>query len=222
MQTPAPRAPLPPTSPWPRSIHTTDTSKSSCTSAVSGWGLSPTSRSCWSHFFGSASLSAEAHSPLVILERGRFSFGQYEEQISSRRDFIRCTRKDSEPERKVGTHTQTHTHTSVRPFPRHPKAAQVLTRRRSCRPPAAGVCEEATPQGHSEQPRPDAELLSQPAARTVGDSQSRQRAAVSGGPQRKHERHQDPRREGETRGPPFRPFGGSATLILPCSDRKPW
>uniref|UniRef100_H3DCV8 von Willebrand factor A domain containing 5B2 n=1 Tax=Tetraodon nigroviridis TaxID=99883 RepID=H3DCV8_TETNG len=44
---------------------------------------------------------SEAHSPLVILERGRFSFGQYEEQISSRRDFIRCTRKDSEPERKL-------------------------------------------------------------------------------------------------------------------------
>ncbi|XP_056912300.1 von Willebrand factor A domain-containing protein 5B1 isoform X1 [Takifugu flavidus] len=44
---------------------------------------------------------SEAHSPLVILERGRFSFGQYEEQISSRRDFIRCARKDSEPEKKL-------------------------------------------------------------------------------------------------------------------------
>ncbi|XP_029687299.1 von Willebrand factor A domain-containing protein 5B1 isoform X2 [Takifugu rubripes] len=44
---------------------------------------------------------SEAHSPLVILEKGRFSFGQYEEQISSRRDFIRCARKDSEPEKKL-------------------------------------------------------------------------------------------------------------------------
>uniref|UniRef100_A0A3B5AS85 von Willebrand factor A domain containing 5B2 n=1 Tax=Stegastes partitus TaxID=144197 RepID=A0A3B5AS85_9TELE len=41
------------------------------------------------------------HSPLVILERGRLSFNQYEQQISSRRDFIRCTRKDSDPERKL-------------------------------------------------------------------------------------------------------------------------
>lgn len=45
--------------------------------------------------------SSEPHSPLVILERGRLSFSQYEQQICSRRDFIRCTRKDSEPERKV-------------------------------------------------------------------------------------------------------------------------
>ncbi|XP_037643006.1 von Willebrand factor A domain-containing protein 5B1 isoform X1 [Sebastes umbrosus] len=44
---------------------------------------------------------SEPHSPLVILERGRLSFSQYEQQISSRRDFIRCTRKDSEPERKL-------------------------------------------------------------------------------------------------------------------------
>ncbi|XP_029380640.1 von Willebrand factor A domain-containing protein 5B1 [Echeneis naucrates] len=44
---------------------------------------------------------SEPHSPLVILERGRLSFSQYERQICSRRDFIRCTRKDSEPERKV-------------------------------------------------------------------------------------------------------------------------
>lgn len=55
-----------------------------------------------SHVFNAILLSTEAHSPLVILERGRFSFSQYEEQISSRRDFIRCARKDSEPERKVG------------------------------------------------------------------------------------------------------------------------
>ncbi|CAK6952491.1 von Willebrand factor A domain-containing protein 5B1 [Scomber scombrus] len=44
---------------------------------------------------------SEPHSPLVIIERGRLSFSQYEQQICSRRDFIRCTRKDSEPERKL-------------------------------------------------------------------------------------------------------------------------
>ncbi|XP_034040010.1 von Willebrand factor A domain-containing protein 5B1 isoform X2 [Thalassophryne amazonica] len=44
---------------------------------------------------------SEPHSPLVILERGRLSFCQYEQQICSRRDFTRFTRKDSEPERKL-------------------------------------------------------------------------------------------------------------------------
>ncbi|KAK1878412.1 von Willebrand factor A domain containing protein 5B2 [Dissostichus eleginoides] len=44
---------------------------------------------------------SEPHSPLVILERGRLSFSQYEQQICARRDFIRCIRKDSEPERKL-------------------------------------------------------------------------------------------------------------------------
>ncbi|XP_073347675.1 von Willebrand factor A domain-containing protein 5B1 [Pagrus major] len=44
---------------------------------------------------------SEPHSPLVILERGRLSFSQYEQQICARRDFIRCSRKDSEPERKL-------------------------------------------------------------------------------------------------------------------------
>ncbi|XP_044223194.1 von Willebrand factor A domain-containing protein 5B1 [Thunnus albacares] len=44
---------------------------------------------------------SEPHSPLVIIERGRLSFSQYEQLICSRRDFIRCTRKDSEPERKL-------------------------------------------------------------------------------------------------------------------------
>ncbi|XP_022610761.1 von Willebrand factor A domain-containing protein 5B2-like [Seriola dumerili] len=44
---------------------------------------------------------SEPHNPLVILERGRLSFSQYEQLICSRRDFIRCTRKDSEPERKL-------------------------------------------------------------------------------------------------------------------------
>ncbi|KAM9323681.1 LOW QUALITY PROTEIN: von Willebrand factor A domain-containing protein 5B1 [Pholidichthys leucotaenia] len=44
---------------------------------------------------------SEPHSPLVILERGRLSFSQYEEQICSRRDFVRCIRKDSDPDRKL-------------------------------------------------------------------------------------------------------------------------
>ncbi|XP_076000849.1 von Willebrand factor A domain-containing protein 5B1 [Genypterus blacodes] len=44
---------------------------------------------------------SEPHSPLVILERGRLTFSQYEQQLCSRRDFIRCTRKDSEPDRKL-------------------------------------------------------------------------------------------------------------------------
>ncbi|XP_068604872.1 von Willebrand factor A domain-containing protein 5B2 [Brachionichthys hirsutus] len=44
---------------------------------------------------------SEPHSPLVILEKGRLSFSRYEEQIRSRRDFIRCSRKDAEPERKL-------------------------------------------------------------------------------------------------------------------------
>nr|XP_061795330.1 von Willebrand factor A domain-containing protein 5B2-like [Nerophis lumbriciformis] len=44
---------------------------------------------------------SEPHSPLVIIEKGRLSFSQYEQHILSRRDFIRCTRKDPEPERKV-------------------------------------------------------------------------------------------------------------------------
>uniref|UniRef100_A0A3Q2PYN1 von Willebrand factor A domain-containing protein 5B1 n=1 Tax=Fundulus heteroclitus TaxID=8078 RepID=A0A3Q2PYN1_FUNHE len=44
---------------------------------------------------------SEPHSPLVILERGRLSFSQYEQQICSRRDYVRYTRKDAEPERRV-------------------------------------------------------------------------------------------------------------------------
>ena len=129
---------------------------------------------------------------MVILERGRFSFGQYEEQISSRRDFLRCTRKDSEPERKVGARWRSRRLVHL-PSP---------SLRRPCSrlPPAAGVFEEATPQGHSEQPRPHAELLSQSAVPTFRTSQSHQRAAVPAGSQRKHERHQDPECKGETRG----------------------
>uniref|UniRef100_A0A3B4ANT0 VWFA domain-containing protein n=1 Tax=Periophthalmus magnuspinnatus TaxID=409849 RepID=A0A3B4ANT0_9GOBI len=41
------------------------------------------------------------HNPLVIVERGRLSFSQYEQQISCRRDFNRCMRKDSDPEKKL-------------------------------------------------------------------------------------------------------------------------
>ncbi|XP_077413737.1 von Willebrand factor A domain-containing protein 5B2 [Vanacampus margaritifer] len=44
---------------------------------------------------------SEPHSPLVIIEKGRLSFSQYEQHIHSRRDFIRSTRKDPDPERKV-------------------------------------------------------------------------------------------------------------------------
>ncbi|KAJ0058707.1 hypothetical protein NL108_000440, partial [Boleophthalmus pectinirostris] len=44
---------------------------------------------------------SEPHNPLVIVERGRLSFNQYEHQISSRRDFIRCMRKDSDPEKAL-------------------------------------------------------------------------------------------------------------------------
>ncbi|KAK6302975.1 hypothetical protein J4Q44_G00273300 [Coregonus suidteri] len=44
---------------------------------------------------------SEPHSPLVILERGRLTFSQYEQQICSRRDFIRCARKEVEPEKKL-------------------------------------------------------------------------------------------------------------------------
>ncbi|KAJ0011667.1 hypothetical protein NQD34_012642 [Periophthalmus magnuspinnatus] len=44
---------------------------------------------------------SEPHNPLVIVERGRLSFSQYEQQISCRRDFNRCMRKDSDPEKKL-------------------------------------------------------------------------------------------------------------------------
>ncbi|XP_061776153.1 von Willebrand factor A domain-containing protein 5B2 isoform X1 [Nerophis ophidion] len=44
---------------------------------------------------------SEPHSPLVIIEKGRLSFAQYGKHIHSRRDFIRCTRKDPQPEKKV-------------------------------------------------------------------------------------------------------------------------
>ncbi|XP_036410870.1 von Willebrand factor A domain-containing protein 5B2 [Megalops cyprinoides] len=44
---------------------------------------------------------SEPHSPLIILERGRLTFQEYEQQICARRDFIRCARKEAEPEKKL-------------------------------------------------------------------------------------------------------------------------
>ncbi|KAJ3595084.1 hypothetical protein NHX12_004389 [Muraenolepis orangiensis] len=44
---------------------------------------------------------SEPHSPLVILERGRLSFSQFEKQMCARRDYIRCARKESEHEKKL-------------------------------------------------------------------------------------------------------------------------
>lgn len=46
-------------------------------------------------------LLTEPHSPLVILERGRLTFSQYEQQVSARRDFIRYVHKEAEPGKKV-------------------------------------------------------------------------------------------------------------------------
>ncbi|XP_060762020.1 von Willebrand factor A domain-containing protein 5B1 [Neoarius graeffei] len=44
---------------------------------------------------------SDPHSPLVILEKGRLTFSQYEQQISARRDFIRRIHKEAEPEKKL-------------------------------------------------------------------------------------------------------------------------
>ncbi|KAG1939474.1 von Willebrand factor A domain-containing protein 5B2 [Pimephales promelas] len=44
---------------------------------------------------------SEPHSPLVILERGRLTFNEYEQQIRARRDFIRCARKEAESEKRL-------------------------------------------------------------------------------------------------------------------------
>uniref|UniRef100_A0A3B3SY61 von Willebrand factor A domain containing 5B2 n=1 Tax=Paramormyrops kingsleyae TaxID=1676925 RepID=A0A3B3SY61_9TELE len=41
------------------------------------------------------------HCPQVILERGRLTFQEYEQQICTRRDFIRYARKEAEPEKKL-------------------------------------------------------------------------------------------------------------------------
>ncbi|KAF7692611.1 von Willebrand factor A domain-containing protein 5B1 isoform X1 [Silurus meridionalis] len=44
---------------------------------------------------------SEPHNPLIILERGRLTFSQYEQLISTRRDFIRRVHKEAEPEKKL-------------------------------------------------------------------------------------------------------------------------
>ncbi|XP_062843605.1 von Willebrand factor A domain-containing protein 5B1 [Trichomycterus rosablanca] len=44
---------------------------------------------------------SEPHSPLVILERGRLTFSQYQQQISTRRDFIRHVCKEAEPQKNL-------------------------------------------------------------------------------------------------------------------------
>ncbi|KAG5847551.1 hypothetical protein ANANG_G00127270 [Anguilla anguilla] len=44
---------------------------------------------------------SEPHSPLIILERGRLTFQEYEQHISARRDFIRCAKKESDSEKKL-------------------------------------------------------------------------------------------------------------------------
>ncbi|XP_051989711.1 von Willebrand factor A domain-containing protein 5B2-like [Xyrauchen texanus] len=44
---------------------------------------------------------SEPHSPLVILERGRLTFSEYEHQIRARRDFNRCARKEEDPEKRL-------------------------------------------------------------------------------------------------------------------------
>uniref|UniRef100_A0A671LV91 von Willebrand factor A domain containing 5B2 n=1 Tax=Sinocyclocheilus anshuiensis TaxID=1608454 RepID=A0A671LV91_9TELE len=43
---------------------------------------------------------SEPHSPLVILERGRLTFSEYEQQIRARRDYIRFARKEAESEKR--------------------------------------------------------------------------------------------------------------------------
>ncbi|XP_067218992.1 von Willebrand factor A domain-containing protein 5B2 isoform X2 [Chanodichthys erythropterus] len=44
---------------------------------------------------------SEPHRPMVILERGRFTFSEYEQQIRARRDFIRCARTEAESEKRL-------------------------------------------------------------------------------------------------------------------------
>lgn len=68
-----------------------------------------------------------------------------------------------------------------------------------CPDSVAGVCEEALPQGHSEQPCLDAQLLSWLAVWTSGAAQSHQRTAVPCWSQRQHEWHQHPVCKGELR-----------------------
>ncbi|MBN3325562.1 VW5B2 protein, partial [Atractosteus spatula] len=44
---------------------------------------------------------SEPHTPHILLEKGRLTFEEYEHQICSRRDFIRCARKEADPEKKL-------------------------------------------------------------------------------------------------------------------------
>ncbi|XP_069053362.1 von Willebrand factor A domain-containing protein 5B2 isoform X2 [Lepisosteus oculatus] len=44
---------------------------------------------------------SEPHTPHVLLEKGRLTFEEYEHQICSRRDFVRCARKEADPEKKL-------------------------------------------------------------------------------------------------------------------------
>lgn len=98
--------------------------------------------------------------------------------------------------------------------------------------PTAGVCEEAIPQGHSEQPRLDAQLLPRLGVWTAGAAQSHQRTAVPCRSQWQHEWHQHPSRKGELRAGQkhtnvvfrFRHVycPNSILSIPPCFHRTPW
>lgn len=55
-------------------------------------------------------LPTEPHSPMVILERGRLTFSEYEQQIRARRDFIRCARTEAESEKRVRLLVLKHLH----------------------------------------------------------------------------------------------------------------
>ncbi|MBN3296887.1 VW5B2 protein, partial [Amia calva] len=43
----------------------------------------------------------EPHSPHVLLEKGRLSFKEYEHHVCSRRDFVRCAKKEAETEKRL-------------------------------------------------------------------------------------------------------------------------
>lgn len=55
-------------------------------------------------------LPTEPHRPMVILERGRLTFSEYEQQIRARRDFIRCARTEAESEKRVRLLVLKHLH----------------------------------------------------------------------------------------------------------------
>lgn len=99
--------------------------------------------------------------------------------------------------------------------------------------PAAGVFEEAVPQGHSQQPCLDAQLLSWLAVRTSGAAQSHQRAAVPCRSQWQHEWNQHPPCKGELQSGQkhknrlaFRlrhyDWSGPILSVPFCFFRKPW